>query len=709
MSLGSITIDLLARTGSFETNTRKAEKRMEELGKTARRVGTIVGTAFVGAVSVAAVQVNRMVRESREITQLSRLSGEAAGKFQEWSIAARSVGIEQDKLADILKDTQDKVGDFLQTGGGAMADFFEQIAPKVGVTAEQFRKLGGSDALQLYVDSLQKANVSQSEMTFYMEAIASDSMKLIPLLRDSGEGMRKWAQYAKEVGAVLDDETIVAAGRLDDETRKLKLTLDGVWNKTLPALIPKVTELAEALNSQGFRDGFSAIITGAVSATTALVTFTEAITNAMGRVQEWLNLQLGGNRRMGGENLGEQMRELAAIEAEIERRATSSMTGLSALGLQSLKGLERRREVLKEAIALNEMLFGNPASPEQQVRWIDPSRPASLLEDRHTASGGYGSGNQRVDPRAADKAAAEAKRAMAEATDAARKSQEAFDEAMMRGEQVRLDWLNRIDDATAKMQGPAAQAALTFRREVAEANAAMATGVITADEYGQYIRALEHDYTVAANAANKSIDEMTLFAEQAQRNMQSWLGDSLYQGLSGSFDGIADAFADMLKRMVAEMMASKILELLFGNANTGQGGIMSLYGGNGFGFASGGYTGPGGRNQPAGVVHKGEVVWSQHDIARAGGVGVVEAMRRGLRGYASGGIVGGGNVVAPGVTVNVHNAPAGTEVRQSRGTGGELQLDVIVKEFIGAAAGDLAGGGRMARAFEGRYGLRPAV
>lgn len=58
------------------------------------------------------------------------------------------------------------------------------------------------------------------------------------------------------------------------------------------------------------------------------------------------------------------------------------------------------------------------------------------------------------------------------------------------------------------------------------------------------------------------------------------------------------------------------------------------------GFAGGGYTGPGGRYEPAGVVHRGEVVWSQVDVARAGGVAVVEAMRRGMRGYDMGGIVG---------------------------------------------------------------------
>lgn len=49
----------------------------------------------------------------------------------------------------------------------------------------------------------------------------------------------------------------------------------------------------------------------------------------------------------------------------------------------------------------------------------------------------------------------------------------------------------------------------------------------------------------------------------------------------------------------------------------------------GVGFAQGGYTGPGPVNQPAGTVHKGEVVWSQADIRKAGGVSAVEAMRAG--------------------------------------------------------------------------------
>lgn len=65
--------------------------------------------------------------------------------------------------------------------------------------------------------------------------------------------------------------------------------------------------------------------------------------------------------------------------------------------------------------------------------------------------------------------------------------------------------------------------------------------------------------------------------------------------------------------------------------------LISQAGSGGGGYADGGYTGTGGKHQIAGIVHAGEVVFSQADIARFGGVARVEMAR--LRGYADGGFV----------------------------------------------------------------------
>jgi lambda family phage tail tape measure protein len=133
----------------------------------------------------------------------------------------------------------------------------------------------------------------------------------------------------------------------------------------------------------------------------------------------------------------------------------------------------------------------------------------------------------------------------------------------------------------------------------------------------------------------------------------------------------------------------------------------------GGGYSSGGYTGNGAVNEPAGVVHKGEVVWSQADVARAGGVGTVEAMRQGLRGYADGGPVGGGapsGFSGGSINVRVLNAPEGTTASASRNEQGGFDIDVLLGQVDSFIGGRIAGGsGATYSGMKGRFGLKDSV
>ena len=156
------------------------------------------------------------------------MANASANTFQKMAFGARTMGIEQEKLADILKDVNDRVGDFLSTGGGPMADFFEKIAPKVGVTAQQFEGLSGPEALQLYVSSLERANLSQQEMTFFMESMASDATKLLPLLRNNGEQMGIFADKAERMGIALSDVEVEQIKQDAVAQARARLELEGV-------------------------------------------------------------------------------------------------------------------------------------------------------------------------------------------------------------------------------------------------------------------------------------------------------------------------------------------------------------------------------------------------------------------------------------------------------------------------------------------------
>jgi hypothetical protein len=50
---GSIVIDLLMRTGAFETDVKRAEKRLEEMKRQAVETGKAIGTAIAAGAGVA--------------------------------------------------------------------------------------------------------------------------------------------------------------------------------------------------------------------------------------------------------------------------------------------------------------------------------------------------------------------------------------------------------------------------------------------------------------------------------------------------------------------------------------------------------------------------------------------------------------------------------------------------------------------------------
>lgn len=228
-----------------KNNTKKAFEEVNGSLDSLSGFAAKAGAAIAGALSVGVLAnwVKESALATAEMARMAQLSGSTAEEFQKWAYASKSVGIEQDKLGDIFKDVQDKIGDFLQTGGGEMKDFFEKIAPKVGVTAEQFRNLSGPQALQLYVKSLQQANLSQSEMTFYMEAIANDATLLLPLLANNGKAFNDLAKEAKDLGLVLSNEATASALEFERGLNTLGAVSDGAGKQIAAELIPTLNTM----------------------------------------------------------------------------------------------------------------------------------------------------------------------------------------------------------------------------------------------------------------------------------------------------------------------------------------------------------------------------------------------------------------------------------------------------------------------------------
>jgi len=236
-----------------QKNLSKTGQSFNALGEAAKRLGP----ALLAAFSVQAFK--GAVDSAIQIDNLSTLAGVSVERFQVLSMATSQFGIEQEKLADILKDVNDKFGDFTQTGAGPLADFFENIAPKVGLTASAFADLSSENKLGAYISALEEANVTQSEMTFYMEALASDSTALVAAFENNSAAIKDMDQRASELGGVLDKETTAKAREAKVELGLMSKVISANLSKALLDIAPlaigaadAIARIASALNSLGY-------------------------------------------------------------------------------------------------------------------------------------------------------------------------------------------------------------------------------------------------------------------------------------------------------------------------------------------------------------------------------------------------------------------------------------------------------------------------
>jgi len=144
-------------------------------GRKMRNLGAGLTAGVTGSITGIGLMVNQASKSLSELDQQADVAGLGVQRFKIMSMAARDYGIEQGKLSDILKDTNDKLGDFIANGQGPLKDFFDNFeAAKV----EDFVGLSSDQALRKYVKVLQDAGLSQQEMTFYMEAIATPATRV---------------------------------------------------------------------------------------------------------------------------------------------------------------------------------------------------------------------------------------------------------------------------------------------------------------------------------------------------------------------------------------------------------------------------------------------------------------------------------------------------------------------------------------------------
>nr|DAJ87559.1 MAG TPA: minor tail protein [Bacteriophage sp.] len=162
----------------------------------------------------------------------------------------------------------------------------------------------------------------------------------------------------------------------------------------------------------------------------------------------------------------------------------------------------------------------------------------------------------------------------------------------------------------------------------------------TQDEVqGNWLAGAKNAWEMFAEDANNAYGNVQQIASEALNGLTNQLANFIATG-KANFKDFSTAIIKMIIQMITKMVVFNALSGLMGGQTWTMGSLLKNIGG----FAGGGYTGDGGKYEPAGIVHKGEFVMTKEATQRIG----VGNLYRMMRGYANGGVVGGSGYTGGG-------------------------------------------------------------
>lgn len=564
-SLGTLTLDLVAKVGGWTEGWSKAEREAKTRSKSIERTmsnlkNTIGGVlaAFGGGVLASAIIRNTVAAENQlaQLTAALRSTGEAAG-------------YSRDQLVSMASDFA-KATTFSQ---GEIIDAQTRLLTYSSIVGEQYPA-----ALQAAIDQSARLGISLTQSAEIIgRALETPSRGVASLTRQGfnfTDQQRKLLKSLEDTGRMAEAQAIVldvlaesyggaAAAARDTFGGAMKAVQNSfndllTANDGLPAATSALNEFSDMLRDPS-------TVAAANTLTSAVVTgftkITEAILGTVNVTKFWAE-ELAA--RLSGPAYDDVVRisdEIERIQKILDSNPWSDSEWLNRITLFGENGLvewwsdeelRKRLETLKKQ--LNDAMSG------------------SVLGTAGT-TGGAGGGVVGSAPSYRNSA---------------------FDDLI---HEVRID-APRYDEFQENKQ---------FEQSMAEYRRLL-------EENYQYSQFVSKEAMEGINSTSREMmdqlkehfdgvgdqfdelmdkqDEMTVFADQAARNMQTAFADFLFDPFDDGIKGMLKGFVDVIRRMVAEAAAAKIFKALFGEGEGGSSGagnwLGALIGAFGGGKAMGG-------------------------------------------------------------------------------------------------------------------------
>lgn len=351
-SLGTLTIDLIAKVGGFVAGMDRAERSSD---KWRRKVQTdvkaagaaiaTIGTAAAGAaVAVSSAGIALLKSTSEQITETDRWAKSLRVSTQElmaWQFAAEKAGISGDQIADIFKDIGDKIGDAVLNQSGEAVDALNSL----GLSAEKLSRVTPDKQLLAIGEALGKINTN-AEKTTILESLGNDLSRLLPLFDNNNQKLLQFIQLAKDYGVAPDPKSIDDLLRVNEIFQDLEAQASGL-KMEIAAGLAKVDisplqkgldDLKKTFTDPAVLQGLSELVGGVAS-----------LAGGLGKAASELGILIenfqGGQRVAANASRVEIERRIKNLEADLNDKGF--LAGVNRIGMDT----DSRRQELKELYA----------------------------------------------------------------------------------------------------------------------------------------------------------------------------------------------------------------------------------------------------------------------------------------------------------------------------------------------------------------------
>jgi hypothetical protein len=598
MAAGSIVIDLLLKTGSFETDTKRAQKELEKLKREAADIGRVVGVAFAAATVATAAFVKQSIDAADEMGKAAQKAGVTVEALSGLKYAADLAGVSFEGLQTGLKKLNTNIFEASQ-GSKSQAEAFKMLGVSV---LDASGKIKNADAVLLELaDRFAKMPDGVEKSALAVEIFGRAGADLIPLLNSGAAGIKELTDEAARLGIVLDTETALAAERFNDQLSRVGFSFDGLKLQLASALLPLLNELADLMvetakgtkevtdvdASSWAQDTAYAIAFVADAATAAIATFSQfgkslavvfndiktfsqigalvanpiaAFTNrdkiaklvkdnaAFTRAaNDDLQSYLNGNYTRFRDSLTKTYSQAAKSQKDFEKLTAipgGQKNGTSGRN-QALENFAKQQQEIASLIQRASNLNSESLSPSESLQ-----KELDAYTQLNPAVREYVQ-NMILVAKAREQAD-QFQQIMIEQIDREIESYNEAQEAQVRFEGSIEDYIDSVQRSI--------DPTIELADNIGKLQSALSLGIIDQEQYEQMVTFLEE----SSKKTEETTDEITEFWKEAARNMQDAMSDFFFDAMQGNLSDLAGNFKKTIDRMVSDLLASQLSDFLFG-------------------------------------------------------------------------------------------------------------------------------------------------